>query len=738
MRHGWIFLFAVVLCLLNACAELPEGATSADYQSLGSEDWDGSWPGSDPNWCHGPGRRLHLGDFDADGQLDLLCHRSGSPGRLRIDYANGAGTFFGTDYDSDDHRPSRGWDMCSGAGDTLLVGNFVGPDSRDDLICHRADGQRRVDSIHGASHLFGGTNRVLSNRWCRGGSDQLLVGDFDADGLDDLLCHSAGTRVIDFADNGLAATDAAMDFDSDDHGSAARNWCTNSGEVVLVGDFDGNGKDDLLCYNPGSGRRRVDLANSAGTFFGTNWNSEGSSYPGTPVLCGREPTFLTGDFDGDGADDFLCFDARTGTAKISLSDGAGRLRQVDWTETRASFCTAEGDRLHAGDFNVDRNAGGGALAHQRTDLLCHNSNSGGRATRTSNDDGTFDGVCSYPKVVEGTGSSGYEVPVGNGALGPVPLHFVVLVDPERYAPTGPSPNSTMYRRVPRADRDYTHPLNSSTVRGGGLFQAEVDILNRAFQDQWNVCYRSDCLEFVKAGQVFFDEARAAAQASCPSFLELMNPTSDVWTAEGGGDNSCAHAFGGGCNEPDQCAFGTDTHDCSFSDRLAGLVNSCNDPRLVHPRALNLYVYDKATWNGGAIIWGTHTGHGRRNLNGGDPRPYAFVDFERFFFDPGVGLSLDDYRTSQGQATEHEVGHALGLRHVEVAANGWCPPTPTNLMTGPTWTRNGGLQSCAYVGNYDESKDAAGNDTLTLQDFHNQYRMATLHGWIWQQHFNCSY
>jgi hypothetical protein len=87
--------------------------------------------------------------------------------------------------------------------------------------------------------------------------------------------------------------------------------------------LDGNGRDDVLLYNPVTGEWTL-LVNAAGAV---------KSVSGTwlPRL-----TITTGDVNGDGRRDVVLYDAKSGASVIALSVAPGRFeyRSGDWTRGR--------------------------------------------------------------------------------------------------------------------------------------------------------------------------------------------------------------------------------------------------------------------------------------------------------------------------------------------------------------------------------------------------------------------
>jgi hypothetical protein len=121
------------------------------------------------------------------------------------------------------------------------------------------------------------------------------TGDFDGDGDDDILAVSAsgglggGTRV--------ALSDGTSAF------SAARGWGTfltcDQGSACGVGNFDGDGKSDLVRFLRGTSGD-VEVYHSTGSeFFYSGLFHED--------FCFGEEICDTGDFDGNGDDDIVTF-----------------------------------------------------------------------------------------------------------------------------------------------------------------------------------------------------------------------------------------------------------------------------------------------------------------------------------------------------------------------------------------------------------------------------------------------
>ncbi len=234
------------------------------------------------------------------------------------------------------------------------------------------------------------------------GPTTAATGDFNGDGKLDLVISNNGSdNVSILLGNGDGTFQAHKDY------AVGSNPST-----VLVGDFNNDGKLDLAVRNEGSGTIAILLGNGDGTFRTPVEVPTGDGY-------GR---IVSGDFNGDGNLDLATTNDFDDTVSILLGNGDGTFKpHVDYPVGSNPIPIAEGDVN--GDGNLDL-----VVGHTLSDSTL--------AILLGNGDGTFqsytgeptlfdvesvvladfngDGILDLAVFSEAGGIPGIEISLGNG------------------------------------------------------------------------------------------------------------------------------------------------------------------------------------------------------------------------------------------------------------------------------------------------------------------------------------
>lgn len=284
---------------------------------------------------------LVVADFNNDGNLDLMIDEAWD---VDVLLGNGDGTFqtpvavtndppfaaaavgdFNKDGNSDivffinDPEFDYGWALVSvrlgdghgGFPSGVPYGSLILTARQHALTTCDVNGDGTLDVISnvgggdgsGANSLLGrgdGTFGGSGSQFYTGGDAAVAVGDFNGDGLADLV--SAGEVVAIQAGHGDGTFALPISYSA--------NGSMHTG--LAVSDFNGDGKLDVVSSDADAGT--VSLMLGAGT---------GTLKYADACAVGSSPSAVTvGDFNGDGRPDVAAANGGSGTVSVLLNDGA--------------------------------------------------------------------------------------------------------------------------------------------------------------------------------------------------------------------------------------------------------------------------------------------------------------------------------------------------------------------------------------------------------------------------------
>lgn len=232
-------------------------------------------------------------DWNEDTAADVVA--SDSAGGLWLYPGNGAGGF------GRRQQVGHGW----GAMDAVLfAGDFDG-DARHDLLARRSSD--RTLWLYSGDGAGGFTGARQAGRGWGGIAELLSPGDWDGDGRPDVLARHAGTGAL-----WLYSGSGSGGFASSRQ--IGVGWSAFD-QLTGPGDWDGDGRADLLARHVATGELRLYPGDGTGGFgrprtVGWRWGA-------------LDRVLGPGDWDGDGSPDLLARVRSTGELRVYLGDGRG-------------------------------------------------------------------------------------------------------------------------------------------------------------------------------------------------------------------------------------------------------------------------------------------------------------------------------------------------------------------------------------------------------------------------------
>jgi hypothetical protein len=202
-------------------------------------------------------------------------------------------------------------DLLDGAHRTF-IGDFSGDGKADVLFYNKGDGNWWLGASAGTTLTWSKVANTSGYGNLLDGSHALYTGDFDGNGKRDVLMYYNGD-----GNWWLGASDGAtLTWKQFGNSAPAAGDFTDLRHRIFVGDYDGDGKSDVAVYDSGDSSFRV------GRSDGTTLAFHGAGpVGGVANLLESTRLLYGGDYDGNGKSDFLSYGAADGNWRIGASDG---------------------------------------------------------------------------------------------------------------------------------------------------------------------------------------------------------------------------------------------------------------------------------------------------------------------------------------------------------------------------------------------------------------------------------
>ncbi|WP_175597222.1 RHS repeat domain-containing protein [Peristeroidobacter soli] len=309
---------------------------------------------------------VYSGRFNNDARTDLLVIARDPAGFSGIFVSDGSGTpsvqlqswnstFLGIDWSAGNYA--------------VVVGNFDGLNG-DDVLLQGIGAAPSHLLLSDANGTLYGIQQTMTG-W---GTDayRMVAGDFNGDGRKDVFLQArlpSGTNYVMLADATGRLTVTAHSWSNAHLGM---RWSTRDA-IVHVGDFNGDGRDDLLLqarptialidfdvpipipvFSPQSFALALSSATGQFTSLHQLWSRRDFSVDWAP----NSADLVIGDFNGDGRDDVMLVARAGGQAShIMVADGNGQFSsgpsQTLTPGVSGTNWSAADYRFTAGDFNGD-------------------------------------------------------------------------------------------------------------------------------------------------------------------------------------------------------------------------------------------------------------------------------------------------------------------------------------------------------------------------------------------------
>lgn len=237
----------------------------------------------------------------------------------------------------------------------VYAGDFNG-DGKDDILVHSGNAIHIYRSNGSQLDVvFSAVERVPGS-WQFTPGDRFFVGDFNGDGKDEVAVFNGSNWVMEYlgllADDGADGLRLIARYDNSMPG-----WDFTPGDRFHVADFNGDGKKDLFVFNGSNWAiPYVGMLRSTGTGFSLA-NRYDANMPGWQMR--PNDRHVVGDFSGNGKEDLWVFNGSNWSIPylgMLRSNGTSLSMSKRYDGTMPGWQMRPNDRHYVGDFDGDGKA----------------------------------------------------------------------------------------------------------------------------------------------------------------------------------------------------------------------------------------------------------------------------------------------------------------------------------------------------------------------------------------------
>jgi beta-glucanase (GH16 family) len=236
--------------------------------------------------------------------------------------------------------------------DRIFKGDFINGDKKDELLIFFEDGKwAEMYSFQNGNWALKWSNRGQKNigKWQLNPGDRYIIGDFTGDAKEELMIISGSYKISHLYS--FDGKDWIFQWNNKKNGKI-QQWRLNPKDRYFTGDFNKDGKDELLFIS--SKTKKMELYSFKGDDWSGSWKLMRNDKTENRFVKPGD-TIIPGDFDGDGRDELVIVSATLKSAGLFSFNGTGW--QNIWENNEdgkiSDWFVKPDDQYLAGDFNRD-------------------------------------------------------------------------------------------------------------------------------------------------------------------------------------------------------------------------------------------------------------------------------------------------------------------------------------------------------------------------------------------------